>query len=69
MADDGYNDDLVMTLVLFSWLTTNPYFKDLNNINIREMLYKQQMQQIEDELTPIGWFNDGIDEEPVNLNF
>jgi hypothetical protein len=69
MADDGYNDDLVMTLVLFSWLTTNSYFKDLNNINIREMLYKQQMQQIEDELTPIGWFNDGIDEEPVNPNF
>ena len=27
-ADDGYHDDLVMTLVLFSWLTTNPYFID-----------------------------------------
>ena len=71
MADDGYNDDLVMTLVLFSWLTTNPYFKDLNNIDIRQMLYKQQMQQIEDELTPIGWFNDGgtTPEEQILLNF
>jgi hypothetical protein len=58
-----------MTLVLFSWLTTNPYFKDLNNIDIRQMLYKQQMQQIEDELTPIGWFNDGTAEELVLPNF
>jgi len=49
-ADDGYHDDLVMSLVLFSWLTTNPYFKDLNNINLREIMYKKQMQAIEDEL-------------------
>jgi hypothetical protein len=69
-ADDGYHDDLVMTLVLFSWLTTNPYFKDLNNVNLREMMYKQHIREIEEQLTPLGWFNDGSPEiEPPLLNF
>ena len=69
MADDGYHDDLVMSLVLFSWLTTNPYFKDLNNINLREIMYKKQMQAIEDELTPFGVYDDGNAEEKAPLNF
>jgi hypothetical protein len=68
-ADDGYNDDLVMTLVLFSWLTASPYFKDLNNINLREIMYKQRIQAIEDQLTPFGFSNDGRDDESNPLNF
>ena len=58
-ADDGYTDDLVMTLVLFSWLTTQAYFKDLSNINLRELIYKARIKQIEDELTPFGFIDDG----------
>ena len=70
-ADEGYHDDLVMTLVLFSWLTTNPYFKDLTDVNLREIMYKNQMKQIEDELTPFGFVSDGRDDqtEQVLLNF
>ena len=67
MADDGYHDDLVMTLVLFAWVTSCPYFKDLNNVNLREVMYQQRIQQIEEELTPIGWFNDGSPEEEAPL--
>ena len=70
MADDGYNDDLVMTLVLFSWVTTSPYFKDLNNVKLREIMYQNRILQIESELTPIGWFNDGnAPEDQPLLNF
>jgi hypothetical protein len=61
-ADEGYHDDLVMPFVLFSWLTTNPYFKDLTNINIRKELYEKRIQDIEQELTPFGIINDGQDE-------
>lgn len=69
-ADDGYHDDLVMTLVLFSWLTSNPYFKDLNSIDLRRVMYENQMLQIENEMTPLGWFNDGSTEsEAPLLNF
>jgi hypothetical protein len=69
-ADDGYNDDLVMTLVLFSWLTTQPYFKDLNDINLREMIYASRIKMIENELTPFGFISDGQgSDEPVLHNF
>lgn len=60
-ADEGYHDDLMMTLVLFGWLTTNPFFKDLNDVNMRELMYKAHIQQIEDELTPFGFYNDGTE--------
>jgi hypothetical protein len=62
-ADEGYNDDLVMGLVLFSWLTTNSYFKELTNINIRKELYDKRIQMIEEEMTPFGIIDDGIEEE------
>jgi hypothetical protein len=63
MADEGYFDDLVMSLVLFAWMTSNPYFKDMTNIDIREKMYKEQMDSIEDELTPFGEINSGFQED------
>ena len=68
-ADNGYHDDLVMTLVLFGWLVTQPYFKELNNIDLRYMIYQNQMKQIEEELTPFGFYNDGTEEELSLVNF
>ena len=69
-ADDGYCDDLVMTLVLFGWLTTQPYFKDLNDINLRDLIYRSRIKAIENELTPFGFIADGqgSEEKPL-LNF
>lgn len=34
-ADVGHNDDLVMCLVMFSWMTTQQFFKDLINQDMR----------------------------------
>jgi hypothetical protein len=67
-ADEGYHDDLVMSLVLFGWLTTNTYFKELTDVNVRERIYKQQMQQIEEELTPFGFVDDGTPENMFVAN-
>jgi hypothetical protein len=64
-ADEGYHDDLVMPLVLFSWATTNTYFKELSNINIRQVIYENQMKMIEQELTPFGFFDDGQQQEDL----
>jgi hypothetical protein len=63
MADEGYFDDLVMSLVLLAWMTSNPYFKDMTNVDIRERMYKDQMDSIEDELTPFGTINSGFQED------
>ena len=50
-ADEGYHDDLVMCLVLFGWLSSQQFFKDMTDINTREGLYKQQMGDIDTNLT------------------
>jgi hypothetical protein len=64
-ADEGYHDDLVMPLVLFSWLTTNPYFKEITDVNLREAIYQKQIQQIEEEMLPLGFIDDGQQEELI----
>lgn len=68
-ADDGYHDDVVMTLVLFAWLTTQPYFKELTDVNMRTVIYEKHIQAIEEQLTPFGFISDGREEEAVPLNF
>jgi len=51
-ADEGYHDDCVMCMVLFGWLSANPFFKELTDVNTREGLYNQQMKSIQQNLTP-----------------
>ena len=64
-ADDGCHDDLVMTMVLFSWLVQQRYFRELTDQNIREKMFAEQMRLIEDELVPFGFIEDGTDEDIV----
>lgn len=61
-ADAGHNDDLVMGLVLFSWLTAQSYFKDTTNIDIRKILLNEQAQFLEDNMTPFGFIDNGLDD-------
>lgn len=69
-ADEGYHDDLVMPLVLFAWASTNSYFKELSNINIRQVIYENQIKMIEDQLTPFGFYDNGNhDDEQLLHNF
>jgi hypothetical protein len=58
-----------MTLVLFGWLVNQPYFKELNNVDLRQMVYQNQMRQIEDGLTPFGFYDDGTEQEQQWSNF
>ena len=57
-AEEGNNDDLVMGLVSFSWLTAQAFFKDATNTDIRKILV-QENNMIEDDLTPVGFIDDG----------
>jgi hypothetical protein len=61
-AEETHHDDLVMTLVLFSWLTTQAYFKSITGSDIRKDLYEEQMKNLEEEMTPFGFVNDGSTE-------
>jgi len=58
-AEENHHDDLVMTLVLFGWLTTQAYFKQITGSDIRKDLYEDQMKVLEEEMTPFGFVEDG----------
>jgi hypothetical protein len=69
-AEEGKNDDLVMCLVLFGWLTSQEYFKNLSNINTLNLLRDKSDEEIVDELSPFGFVDDGqTDMEPQNPEF
>tara|TARA_B110000305_G_scaffold20080_1_gene18520 strand:+ start:1 stop:1629 length:1629 start_codon:yes stop_codon:yes gene_type:complete len=58
-ADDGANDDLMMCLVIFGWLSNQPFFKELTDTNARQMLYDEQQHLIEQDMAPFGFVDDG----------
>ena len=62
-AEEGSNDDLAMGLVLFAWLTAQSFFKDSTNIDIRQFMLAEQNLLGEEELAPVGIFDDGRKEE------
>ena len=58
-ASDGNHDDLIMNLVLFGYFVTSKYFGDMTDINLKEMIFKQKMKEIEDDIVPFGHIDDG----------
>jgi len=53
-ASDNNHDDLVMNLVLFGWFTATPFFSEMTNIELKDMLYAEKAKAIEDDLLPFG---------------
>jgi len=64
-AEDGHNDDLVMSLVLFSWLSRQPYFKELTNLDTRLALFQKEIKQLEEDLAPFGFIS-GYEDDDLN---
>ena len=66
-ADAGHNDDLVMCLVLFAWLTRQEYFKNLTDMDIRKDIYEDEMKRIEEDILPFGFSTTMDEEEPTSF--
>ena len=62
-AEEGNNDDLVMTLVNFGWLTAQKYFKESVNTDIRRTLQEEQLQIMDQDIVPFGIIDNGIDNQ------
>ena len=62
MAEEGCNDDLMMCLVIFAWLVAQPYFKEMTDDDIRKRIYEEQEDQIEADMAPFGFIQDGIND-------
>lgn len=68
MAEDGCNDDLVMCLVIFSWLANQAYFKELTDNDMRNALFAEQQNALEQDMAPFGFMDDGINEHEPEVD-
>jgi hypothetical protein len=57
-ASDGNHDDLMMNLVMFGYFSSTQYFGDMTDINLKDMLFKHKMKEIEDDIVPFGFIDD-----------
>ena len=64
-AEEGCNDDLAMCLVIYAWLVSQDYFKELTEQDVRKRLYEEQKNQIEQDMAPFGFVLTGIEDEAI----
>jgi len=62
-AEEGCNDDLAMCLVIYAWLVAQDYFKELTDQDVRKRLYEEQKNQIEQDMAPFGFMDDGMNDD------
>ena len=55
----------MMNLVMFGYFATGNYFTQLTDVDIKNMMFEQQMKEIEDDVLPFGFIDDGIDAAEV----
>ena len=54
-----------MTLVIFAWMTTNRYFKELVNHDLRKQMQLEMMNQSDEETPSFGFFDNGMDSSMI----
>ena len=64
-ADDGCNDDMVACLFIFGWCTDQTYFKELTNNDIREQMYRENQDQLEQDMAPFGFVINGLEDDNI----
>jgi len=60
-ASDGNHDDLMMNLVMLGYFVATQMFADMTDINLKQMMFENQMREIEDAIVPFGFVDDGSD--------
>jgi hypothetical protein len=61
-AEEGNNDDLVMTLVNFSWLMAQKFFRETVSNDVRKVLQEEQLNIIDNDIVPFGVIDNGVDD-------
>jgi hypothetical protein len=67
-AEEGHTDDLVMCLVFFAWLCRQTYFKDMTSVDVRKGMFQNELQELENDLTPFGFISTQNSEEDTILD-
>ena len=64
-AEDGCHDDLAMCLVMFAWMAMQEYFKEMHDNDVRQRIYDDQRDSIEQDMSPFGFVSDGLDDDHI----
>lgn len=59
-AESDAMDDLVMSLVIFAWVTTQKYFREIVSHDIRKQIQLEAMNQQDDLMLPAPIIDDGL---------
>jgi len=62
-ADVGCHDDLVMSMLLIAWLSSQPHLKDMTDVELKKQTHKEKMKALEDDLLPFGFINDDQEDD------
>src|SRR6266566_5288039 len=68
-AEKGCHDDTVMTVIMFAWLSGDPWFKDNTNIYTVKKLREIDEESVERELIPFGFIDKGPEVIPQQSRF
>lgn len=60
-AEVGCNDDSVMSLVSFAWITGQQYFKEDMEQDLRQNINRKVVDHLEEMLVPFGVIDDGTE--------
>ena len=60
-AEEGANDDNVMALVIFGWMSTQKYFRDIVDHDLRKQLQLEKFNRIEEHNIADPLMDNGLD--------
>lgn len=63
-AEEGYHDDLVMSLVIFAWLSTQTKFADFidkDELRLAADIFKRELEDMNDDYAPVVIMDNGND--------
>lgn len=67
-ASAGNHDDLMMNLVMFGWFTSTDIFQEMTQIDMKDLLYKERLKEIQNDLPPFGIIQDGRNHQDYHVD-
>ena len=59
-ASNGNHDDLIMNLIMFGYFAGTNFFNQITNLSLKDLLYSQRIQEIEEDIVPFGFVDNGL---------
>lgn len=66
-AEEGYHDDMVMSLVIFAWLMTQKHFRETVGTDIRRSLETDLNMLVDEDVIPFGIIDNGLNDTTLQL--